>query len=169
MTRAAAWLALTFYVAGQSVAAVRTGPRPSLLAWWLNAAGCAFFLLHVTGAFQVFYNWSHAVAYADTARQSKELTGWDSGAGLYINYAFTLLWLAEVLWAGSTPASYSARPLAVTWAVRAFFMFMMVNGAFVFVRGSIRWLGLVLCVALAGTWWLQFKRTIDPRLPSKAS
>ena len=169
LTRAAAWLALTSYVAGESVAAARTSPRPSKLAWWLNTAGCGFFLLHVTGAFHVFYNWSHTVAYADTARQSKELTGWDSGAGIYINYAFTLLWLAEVFWSGLKPGGYSARPRGVTRAVRAFFLFMIVNGAFVFVRGNIRWLGLALCLVLVGAWWLRFKRTIDPRLPSKAS
>jgi len=169
LTRVTVWLALTLYVASEFAGAVRAGHKQSEIAWWLNATGCAFFLAHVACAFDFFYDWSHATAYADTARQTKEFTGWNSGSGLYINYAFALVWMAEVIWSGVKPFGYSARSNPTTYIVRVFFLFMIINGAFVFVRGNIRWFGLLLCVALVGCWWFRPNRRIDPRPPSKSS
>ena len=51
--------------------------------------------MHVAAAFHYYYEWSHAVGLAETARQTEELTGMASGSGLYLNYLFTLVWLAD--------------------------------------------------------------------------
>src|SRR5687768_3073740 len=88
LTRHTVWLALTLYVAGEAVRG-RSARRP------LNTLGCAVFLTHVACAFHFYHAWSHSAAYADTARQTAELTGWDSGTGLYINYFFVLVWIAD--------------------------------------------------------------------------
>ena len=143
LTRGTVWLALSLYVAGQIL------PHRSA-ARWFNTLGCVAFLAHVACAFQFYHGWSHSVAYADTARQTKELTGWNSGAGLYINYLFALVWMGDVIWSW---ASYDARPPWITWSVRGFFWFMIFNGAVVFARGPIRGFGLLLCLALVGCWW----------------
>jgi hypothetical protein len=167
VTRTTVWLALTFYAASETLRVLR---RDRLeISWRLSTAGCVCFLGHMVTAFHFFYNWSHTDAYADTARQSKALTGWDSGDGLYLNYLFALVWLSEVVWVQISPKTYSARPVFWGWTVRAFFLFMVFNGAFVFARSNMRWFGLVLCLFLAGSWWLQIKRGIDWRLSQKSS
>ena len=43
-------------------------------------------LLHVWCAFNYLYQWSHAIACRDTARQTAELFGIQWGDGLYLNY-----------------------------------------------------------------------------------
>ena len=93
------------------------------------------------------------MAYADTARQSKELTGWNSGGGLYLNYLFALVWMTRVVWSRIALAYHSSPPTFWTRSVRGFFLFMIFNGAFVFVRGNLRWLGLLLCLLLLISWW----------------
>lgn len=168
LTRLTVWLALVLYVIGE-VVRTYARPREATLSWSVNAIGCVFFLGHVLCAFHFFHDWSHAVAYADTARQTKEFSGWNSGAGIYLNYFFALVWAGEVIWAWLNPRGYSARAAWISWAVRMFFLFMIFNGAFVFVRGHARWLGLLLCGVLAVCWWLPPKRTIAPPHPSKLS
>lgn len=153
LTRMTVWLALTLYVASELVKAIRGGREPGAAAWWLKAAGGAFFLGHMVGAFNYFYGWSHAAAYADTARQTKEFSGWDSGSGLYLNYLFALVWMIELICSRLRPANHSTRSSAMAWAMRTFILFMIFNGAFVFVRGHLRWFGLLLCMILVGCWW----------------
>lgn len=166
-TRITVWLALTLYVASETFRVLR---RDRLeISWRLNASGSVCFLGHVAAAFHYFYNWSHADAYADTARQSKALTGWDSGDGLYLNYLFALVWLSEVIWERISPRGYSVRAPFWAWTVRAFFLFMIFNGAFVFARSHMRWFGLVLCLVLVGSWWFQIKRSVDWRPSQKSS
>jgi hypothetical protein len=130
--------------------------------------GCALFLGHVVGAFHNYHHWSHAAAYVETARQTEQLTGWKSGAGIYINYVFALVWLMEVSWAWVNLNNYFHRAAWITASVRGFFLFMMFNGAFVFVPGPMRWFGLLLCVAPAVVWFLFRKRMIDPATASKS-
>jgi len=130
------------------------------VARWLNTVGCAAFLAHVAAAFHYYHQWSHAVAYADTVRQTAEFSGWNWGGGLYINYVFALVWLGETVWSWVSPTSYLHRTNWITWIVRGFFLFMMFNGAVVFVRSGMKWFGLILCLALLICWWR--KRMVDP-------
>jgi hypothetical protein len=85
----------------------------------LSIAGYALYLAHVYLAFDQRYAWSHAVAYAETARQTRELFGLDWGGGIYFNYAFTLLWPLDFVYPRNR------------W-LHAFLIFMFVNGVFVF-------------------------------------
>jgi hypothetical protein len=149
LTRGTVWLALTLYVAGEIA---RRRSRSSVAARWLNPLGCAVFIAHVACAFHFYHAWSHSVAYADTARQTAEMVGWNSGAGLYVNYFFATVWIADAFWSWITP-SYTARPIWITWAIRAFFWFMIFNGAVVFARGPMRGYGLLLSLGLIACWW----------------
>jgi hypothetical protein len=65
------------------------------LAWTL---ACAFYLMHVAAAFQFHHHWSHLAAYRETAQQTAEVFGLNWGGGLYFNYAFTIVWIADALW-----------------------------------------------------------------------
>jgi hypothetical protein len=90
-------------------------------ARWASTVGVVLYLAHVWCAFAFHYEWSHAVAYRETARQTKELFGVDWGGGLWLNYLFTAVWVGEVLW---------WRP-RVRWWAQGFLGFMILNGTVV--------------------------------------
>jgi hypothetical protein len=125
-----------------------------LLAWHLAqarlvwSAGLAAMLVHSIAAFVVLYGGTQAVALAATAQQTAALTGVDSGAGLYVNYAFVALWLADAAWWWSGPAA-RGRIAGLGWARLAVFLFMFVNGAVIFADGGMRWLGTAAVGAVA--------------------
>ena len=78
-------------------AAGRRDAASQRVARWLWTTGCVIFVLHVMAAFHFQHNWSHAAAFEHVRQQTLHDTGWDSGIGLYINYAFGLLWLADTI------------------------------------------------------------------------
>ena len=148
-----AWVALACYPA----AGVGRGTdQPSLQLWarivW--TAGCVVFGLHVVTAFGVFYDWSHSTALSETARQTRDSTGFDSGAGLYLNYLFALLWIADAAWWWRRPDRYRHRSLQAFLLLHGFFLFMIVNGAVIFVDGPRRWLGAAIFMeGVASVGW----------------
>jgi len=120
-------------------------------------AGALLALLHSAAAFVVFYEGSHETARAETMRQTAELTGLEFSGGIYVNYLFLLVWLADAAWWWVAPASYKARPRALALAVRGFIFFVIVNGAVVFADGWARVVGLVALI-LAGSGTLHRRR-----------
>ena len=104
------WAALTLYVVGRgrprATAASALGPPG------LAARGALVYLGHVAAAFGVHHDWSHAAAYAYTAARTEAYFGLDWGGGLWVNYAFTVIWVAEGLWWRFAPtfATRGARP-----------------------------------------------------------
>ena len=147
LTRGTIWLAVTLYVAGEAFSHRR------VLRRFLNTAGCGLFLAHVACAFEFYHSWSHSAAYSDTARQTAALVGWNSGTGLYVNYLFGLVWMSEVLWSWTRQTVVVSRLRWITITVRAFFWFMIFNGAVVFAHGPMRVYGLLLSVTLVAVWW----------------
>ena len=120
--------------------------RAARLLW---TAGCLLFLAHVAAAFHFFHGWSHADAYTETARQTKEMTGTDWGGGLYLNYLFAFAWAADAAWWwwGGTDR-YARRRLWVDVALHAFMLFMALNGTVVFEQGAVRWAGVACTLVL---------------------
>jgi hypothetical protein len=153
LTRILIWVGLLGY--GLTVVALLLG-RPHLrsIARWCWSLGLLAYLGHVAAAFHYYYQWSHEIGIAETARQTRELTGHDSGGGLYLNYLFTVVWIADTAyWWVVGLSSYARRPGWVDWIVHGFFVFMIVNGAVVFGQGPVRWLGagillLPLCLGV---------------------
>src|SRR6266849_9648535 len=119
--------------------------RSARLAW---TVGCLAYLAHIVCAFHFYHDWSHSHAYAATARDTAAEFGLDWGGGLYFNYAFTLVWIVDVLWWWVHPATYETRPRWVNVAVYGFFVFMAFNGAVVFASNPIRWFSLAVCAGL---------------------
>ena len=113
--------------------------------------GCAALLVHVISAFHVHYQWSHHIALGETARRTAELTGRNTGAGLYLNYLFALLWAVDAAWWWRDLEIYGRRPRAVVVALHGFMFFMVFNGTVVFASGPVRWLGVGITILLAGT------------------
>jgi hypothetical protein len=120
------------------------------VAW---TAGCAIFLVHVGLAFHFYHHWSHAEAYAATARQSG--IGW----GLYFNYAFAIVWVADVLWWGRLRASW------IGILIHSFLAFMFFNATVVFGKGWVRWAGAVATMALAVLYGISRRRTSITLVP----
>lgn len=167
MTRGTVWLALSFYVAAEMAMAFerKTTGRAGR---WLNAIGIGIFLLHVVCAFHFYHHWSHAVAYADTARQTAEFSGRNWGGGLYVNYLFTLVWMGELIWWWASPTTFARRPRWMGRVVRGFFMFMIFNGAVVFAHRPMRWYGVLLCLLLVVSWWRLWKQADSKRKTQQA-
>ena len=128
-------LALRDWIAGNEVRGRR-----------LWAVGCAFFVAHAVAAFHLHYRWSHEVAVHETARQTKALFGIDDGSGIYWNYVFAAVWVADVLF-GANKKPWIAR------SVHGFMGFMFFNGAIVFASPTMRWSTSAAAIALLFNWW----------------
>ena len=83
-------------------------------------------------------------------RETLRYLGINSGLGLWVNYIFTAIWFGEVLLPGLWGLTVNRR---LNRVVRSVFLFMIINGAFVFVAGPQRWFGLLLVVTLLTIWW----------------
>jgi hypothetical protein len=128
-------------------------------ARWTWTVGCTVYLMHVAFAFQFLHHWSHAAAVEHTARRTFEVTGSEFGAGIYVNYAFTVLWVADVaLW---WRRSLTGKPIAPLyyWLMQAIFGFMMFNATVVFGPAFWKWVAAAALVAILGL------RMLLPRVP----
>ena len=145
----------------------------SLVAWaaaeWLHSrvlwtAGAALAVAHSTAAFAVFHGWSHDRAMTSTAQLTAAVTGLEWGGGLFFNYAFLIIWVADAAWWWVSPRTYDERPRSIDLVVRGFLFFMFVNGAIVFADGAMRILG-ILAVAVVSISWLtkSFRQTVPAR------
>lgn len=97
--------------------------------WWWTI-GCLIFLVHVLIAFHFEHHWDHAAAFDATAKRTLEMTGWNSGVGLYVNEVFLCLWLADTLlwW---RDFDWPRNRIAY-WIVHFLFAFLMFQATFVF-------------------------------------
>jgi len=163
MTRATIWLALAGYALWFVTSLLaRRNPGLRKTARASFTAGCLFFLAHVFCAFNFHYDWSHTTAFQRTAEQVGRTTGTESGWGIFVSYAFTLLWVIDVIWwwrAGLD--SYERRPGWITAIWNLFFIFLIFNGTVIFETGYPRWIGLALCSLLVG-FWIYSKTTRHP-------
>lgn len=82
----------------------------------------------------------------DTRRQTKEMTGLEYRSGLWFNYAFAAVWMADCVawWRGG--AGFRARHRAWHLGLQVWFLFMIFNATVVFGRGLARPIGAALCL-----------------------
>jgi hypothetical protein len=119
----------------------------------LWTAGAILALVHSIAAFVVFYDGSHDTARLQTMWQTEALTGLSFGGGIYVNYAFLLVWLGDAAWWWTSPLTHAMRAPALSWAIRGFLLFIILNGAVVFADGWARVVGIVsISIALFGMW-----------------
>lgn len=137
-------LAVGLYLGRLLLRAGRTTNAPSGIEAAVWTCGAAVFLAHVTSAFQLAHDWSHAAAYEHTARRTAAVTGLDWGGGIFLNYALTVWWPADAI--AVCVAAHRRRPLPYWYArpTDLYFGFMMLNATIVF--GSRWWL------AVAAAW-----------------
>jgi hypothetical protein len=116
--------------------------------------GITLALVHVFLAFQFVYAWDHDRAVAATVQQSVDRVGWGWRGGIYVNYLFLILWLADVCWWWLMPASRASRSTRIEAARFILFTFMFVNGAVVFASGIARLVGIAsISLVMFGMLW----------------
>ena len=132
------------------LAAELRGAKPTtrLIAWlWL--LGALFALAHSVSALTTFHHGSQAAALESTAAQTEQLLGIRFGAGLYINYLFVVVWLADAAFRLLGRSRYAWLPSWYRPMVIGFLVFIAINGAIVFQSGWIRIIGIG-CVCMLG-------------------
>lgn len=156
LTRSTIWISILSYAVGSVLFAFArrqtVGDRWARLAW---TTGCAALLAHFACAFNFYHSWSHASAYADTARQTAAVFRINWGGGLFINYAVAVLWIADVTsWWLAGLNSYRRRPWLLTLLWHSFLIFIIFNATVVFKDGLTRWIGLLVCLSLCLSWFV---------------
>ena len=146
-------LATLLYVAALAIWLTANSLRGWQLARLTWTAAFLCYVAHVYGAFEFVHGWNHTAAYVETARQTDELFGLAWGGGIFFNYAFTILWLADAIWWWSDPEGHRRRPRSITGAIHGFLAFMFFNGAVVFGSGPVRWFGIAAVPTLLWLWW----------------
>lgn len=97
--------------------------RGRLPFWTLGSTAC---VIHIALAFHLGHGWSHETAWEHT----KQVGGY--GDGIFVNYAFALVWLADAAWAWVSFHSYQDRPRWLSWSIHVFLAFIVFNAAVVF-------------------------------------
>lgn len=151
LTRFAVWIAIASY--GGASSALLLSPARWRLARAVWVLGAAAFSAHAALAFHAFYGWSHATALRETARQAEALSGVAAGWGLYLNYAFGIVWIADAAAFCRAGERYLRRPRGVAALLHGFFIFMIANGAIIFAAGPVRWFAAAVLGAVAASWW----------------
>ena len=100
----------------------------------------------------VRYAWNFDEAVRDTAAQAAVIYGVSWQGSLYVNYLFTLTWLAETVWWAASPRTYATRQAAVVWLSRLFYFVVIFNAIVVFARMPARLFGVALVGVLAAAW-----------------
>jgi hypothetical protein len=121
---------------------------------WAWSLGSLANLCHLLLAFHYLHNWDHTAAYAAIAQQTYEQVGWEWGGGIFINYAFSAMWLVDAVIWWLRPRHYLTRPRWMDGVVQFIFLFMFFNATVVFGKSTIRVWGGVLCLVAATGWIL---------------
>jgi hypothetical protein len=116
-------------------------------------------IVHIAIVMDLRHGWSHDAAVRDTARQTMEVFGVAVGAGVYVNYVFVMVWLAELGWWRANPAGYARRSRSIVWLLRGFYFVILFSAAVVFVRPQLRIAGLLVVVAW---FWVQGSKVNHP-------
>ena len=160
LTRLTVWIVLAGYVIGVAAFVLSRKRRhwesAARLAW---TVACVSLLAHVASAFHFYHGWSEESAYRETARQTAEVTGIDSGGGIYINYAVVLFWVIDVLgwwWRGLDAYHRRSRLLVALW--QSFLLFIIFNATVVFKTGPLRWAGVCISLAVPCLWLHSWKQ-----------
>jgi len=129
------WPIAAFYLVAIRANPVRFSPAGTIIRV-VYSTGCALCLLHIAIAFHLGHSWSHRAAFNHT----DEVGGY--GWGVFVNYAFALLWVVDAIWMWVSLNEYLQRPAWANWLILGLMGFVIVNAAVVFGHGWQRWVAL---------------------------
>ena len=150
-------LATVAWAAGETL--MRRSPVSDRLARAIWTMGIAMAVIHVVLAFHWVYRWNHEAAVQATVRQTAARFGWGWRGGIYVNYVFLTLWLADVCWWWRAAESHASRPVRIEMARRALFTFMFVNGAVIFASGIGRLAGIASVALVLLAWVVRTRQS----------
>ena len=157
------WVALLLFVAGETGRSfAHRGSRPPWWAWWAFTLGLLLALVHTVLAFDIVHNWIHDDAVLSTAQQTEAMFGVSVGWGVYVNYVFFAVWLADSVWWRASPDVHR-RPAGVMWALRVFYLIIIVNAAVIFAVGWRRIVGILIVSWLVRVWTLRRNSGLSSR------
>jgi hypothetical protein len=146
-----AWWAVAFWTAGAAQwlwlppDRWRAGDAWFELARGTWALGLGLMIGHVFVTFQLVHCWSHTAAFEHTRRTA------GVGEGIYVNYLFLLVWIADAVWLRLHPSGYARRPRWLGWSIHGFLAFIVFNSTVVYGTGGLRW-GAAVWFALLGLY-----------------
>jgi len=148
------WLALAGFVAGEAGKSRhrKTGIEPRW-PWAIWCAGLVACVVHILIAMAHRHHWSHDAAVLETARQTAAVYGLAWGGGVYVNYLFVGVWLAQLVWWRIAPGRFHQRPAWVLWVERVFYLVIVVNAAVIFAAPDRRLAGAAVTGALVAAWF----------------
>lgn len=124
-----AWIAAMFWMMGAAGLA-QTPTLMTRVAWTL---GCITYLIHMFMAFAYAHHWSHSEAF----EHIKRVGGF--GAGIYVSYLFSVIWVGDVAWWWLSPIGYLHRPRWLARGIYGYMAFVVFNATAVFGSGFFRW------------------------------
>jgi hypothetical protein len=163
MTFSTIYISLTFYAIALALLISARNERTLKLARLAWTMAFVFYVAHIISAYHFQHHWSQADALQHAAKRTYDVVGLDWDGGIYVNYVFTLVWLCDVAWWWADATGYRNRPKWLTGSIHAFFVFIAFNSSVVFAEGAVRWIGLVVTLALAGLWAIRTKTPIPSR------
>ena len=157
LTRGTIWVSIAGYAIGSVIFALSYSSRRKAT---LDSAtrdiwtiACAGLIAHFVSAFHFYHGWSHAAAYEDTARQTREIFGLNWGGGVFINYALLIVWMIDIAWWWRSGLdSYRKRPWPLVVAWHGLLIFIIFNATVVFGDGIVRWIGAGISLLLMLAW-----------------
>lgn len=149
------WIALVLFCAGEAgrrnLRDARV-PASATWAWWAFSCGALLCAVHIAIAMSARYAWSHQAAIDATARQTMAVYGLDWGGGVYLNYAFVIVWIVDAWQWRRDPSRDTRRPGALRWTMRALFLIMILNAGVIFAGGARRVAGVLVVLWLLWAW-----------------
>lgn len=133
----------------------RVPTRSEVFVW---AIGCFAYVIHVVCAFEFAHGWSHVVALDYIAIETERVTGIRRGEGLWVNYLFTLIWIADVVRSIVAAGQNQPTNRRVDIAVQGFMAFIVFNATVVFGPAIYRWLLIPIGVAMWIAWKIRSQR-----------
>lgn len=127
----------------------RSSSTAQCVSW---AVGCLFYLLHVAIAFAFVHDWSHTSALEHTASETARMTGLRRGEGLWINYLFSAVWIADVARICIARVRGQSTNVRVDYLAACFFAFIFFNATVVFGPAFYRWLAFPIGLLLTLVW-----------------
>lgn len=137
--------AYLFRIAGERFPS-RIGEAARRWSWTLGGVMC---VVHLYCTFQFAHHWSQTAAWNHTAQRMRELFGWGWGGGVYVNYVFTLVWMADIVWWWSDPLGYRTRYHRLHALMHALFVVVIFNATVVF--GPPFWIAVSIVFAMIMT------------------
>lgn len=162
LTRTTIWIAIFGYTFGSLIFALaRRRNRWDSAARIVLTIACLSLIAHVVCAFQYYHFWSHEAVYRETARQTEAVIGLNWGGGVFINYGLVIGWVVDISWWWlSGLESYRRRPGLLIAVWHGFLIFIIFNATVVFKAGTVRWVGLFVCLSLLGSWFVVVRQRL---------